>query len=257
MLIWIRLNIVRTTTGIVNVSLKIDDALKKSLRLWRYMDLAKLISLLETKAIWLARADTFKDRHEGRFPDEMRMLTEKAYGSFSKDDPSPVKDADDFQDYLLKNTFVSCWHKNIDENMVMWEIYGRDTNAIAVQTTVGRIKNSIDSSGLSGYSLLLKPVVYEKSEDAQGVLPYEECFFRKRPHFAFEEEVRISLDTYSHENPTKGTPYGYGLPASINDLIESIYVHPDSSEWFVTVVDSIARHYAVHAGVKLGSFGNK
>jgi len=91
------------------------------------MDLAKLISLLETKAIWLARADTFKDRHEGRFPDEMRMLAEKACGSFSKDDPSPVQDADDFQDYLLKNTFVNCWHENIDENMVMWEIYGRDT----------------------------------------------------------------------------------------------------------------------------------
>lgn len=192
----------RPKTGIVNVKLEIDGALNESLKLWRYMDLAKLISLLETKAIWLVRADTFKDRHEGRFPDEMRMLTEKAYESFSKEDPSPVKDADDFQDYLLKNTFISCWHKSIDENMVMWEIYGRDTNAIAVQTTVGRIKGSIDSSRLSGHSLLLKPVVYEKSEDVQGILLYEECFFRKRPHFAFEEEVRISLDTYSCENPT-------------------------------------------------------
>ncbi len=221
------------------------------------MDLAKLISLLETKAIWLARADTFKDHHEGRFPDEMRTWIEKAYESFSDDDPSPVKDADDFQGYLLKNTFVSCWHKNIDENMVMWEIYGRDTNAIAVQTTVGRINDSIDSSRLRGHSLLLKPVVYEKSEDVQGVLLYEECFFRKRPHFAFEEEVRISLDTYSRANPTKDTPYGYGLPALINVLIESIYVHPDSSEWFVDVVNSITKHYAVHAEVKRGSFGNK
>ncbi|MCX5721657.1 MAG: hypothetical protein NT179_06460 [Nitrospirae bacterium] len=241
----------------MNVYLEIDDALKESLRLWRYMDLAKLISLLETEEIWLARADTFKDRHEGRFPDEMRRWTEKAYESFSADDPSPVKDADDFQDYLLKNTFVSCWHKNIDENMVMWEIYGRDTNAIAVQTTVGRINDSIDSSRLSGHSLLLKPVVYEKSEDVQGVLNYEECFFRKRPHFAFEEEVRISLDTYSRTNPTKGTPYGYGLPALINVLVESIYVHPDSSDWFVDVVNSITKRYAVHAEVKRGLFGNK
>jgi len=250
---------VRATTGIVNVYLKIDDTLKErqSLRLWRYMDLAKLISLLETKAIWLARADTFKDRHEGRFPDGMRALMEKGYKSFPADDPSPVKDADDFQDYLLKNTFVSCWHKNIDENMVMWEIYGRDTNAIAVQTTVGRINKSIDSSRLSGHSLLLKPVVYEKSADVQGVLLYEECFFRKRPHFAFEEEVRISLDTYSPANPTKNTPYGYGLPAEINDLIESIYVHPDSPEWFVNVINAITKCYAVHAEVKRGSYGNK
>lgn len=221
------------------------------------MDLAKLISLLETKAIWLARADTFRDKHEGRFPDEMRTWIEKAYESLPDDDSSPVKDADDFQDYLLKNTFVSCWHKNIDENMVMWEIYGRDTNAVALQTTVGRIKESIDSSGLSGHSLLLRPVVYERSEDVQGLLRYEECFFRKRPHFAFEEEVRISLDTYLRVNPTKDTPYGYDLPVLISMLIESIYVHPDSSEWFLDVVNSITKHYAVHAKVKRGTFGNK
>ena len=241
----------------MNVDLQIDDSLKESLRLWRYMDLARLISLLETEAIWLARADTFKDRHEGRFPNEMRMLMVKAYKSFSKDDPSPVKNADDFQDYLLKNTFISCWHKNIDENMAMWEIYGRDTYAIAVQTTVGRINKSIDSSRLSGHSLFLKPVSYKNSEDVPGVLRYEDCFFRKREHFAFEEEVRISFDMYSPENPTKDTPYGYGLPASINILIECIYVHPDSSEWFVDVVNSITKHYEVHAEVKRGSFGNK
>ena len=208
----------KTTTRIVNVDLQIDDTLKKSLRVWRYMDLAKLISLLEKKAIWLARADTFMDRHEGRFPDEMRTLMEKAYERFLKNDPSPVKDADDFQDYLLKNTFVSCWHKNIDENMVMWEIYGRDSNAVAVQTTIGRISKSINSSRLSGHSLLLKPVVYERSKDVQGVLRYEECFFRKRPHFAFEEEVRIALDTYLPAIATKNTPYGYVLPTCINDL---------------------------------------
>ena len=241
----------------MNVLLKTDDTLEESLRLWRYMDLAKLIALLEKKAIWLARADTFKDGYEGRFPDQMRAWIEKAYESFPDNEPSPVKDADDFQDYLLKNTFVSCWHKNIDENMVMWEIYGRDTNAVALQTTVGRMKDSINSSGLSGHSLLLKPVVYERSESVQGVLPYEECFFRKRPHFAFEDEVRISLDTYSRISPVKDTPYGYGLPASINGLVENIFVHPDSSEWFVDVVNSITKHYSVHAEVKRGRFGNK
>ena len=160
-------------------------------------------------------------------------------------------------DYILKNTFISCWHKNIDENMVMWQIYGRDSNAVAVQTTIDRIRKSIDSSKLSGHSLLLKPVVYERSEDVQGVLLYEDCFFRKRPHFSFEEEVRIAHDTYSPENPIKNTPYGYDLPTSINDLIESIYVHPDSPEWFVGVVNSIIKRYAVQAEVIRGAFGNK
>lgn len=130
----------------MEVLLKIDDALDEGQKVWRYMDVAKFISMLEQNALWLARADTFRDRHEGRFPDEMRKLMEKAYEGFGKDDPSPVKDADDFQDYLLKNTFISCWHENLDENMVMWEIYGRDNNTVAVQTTIGHMKRSIVTS---------------------------------------------------------------------------------------------------------------
>src|SRR5439155_5597509 len=145
---------------------------------------------------------------------------EKAYEGFDDDDESPVKDADDFQDYLLKNTFISCWHENLDENMVMWEIYGRDNNAVAVQTTIGHMNRSIVTSGITGHSLLLKKVIYQKAEEVSGVLPYEECFFRKRPHFSFEEEVRISLDTYSRFSPSKNTPYGYKLPVHINGELQ-------------------------------------
>lgn len=240
----------------MDVRLQIDESLDEGLRLWRYLDLAKLVSILDTKAIWLARADTFRDKHEGRFPDEMRTLIEKAYASFPADDPSPVKDAEDFQDYLLKNTFLSCWHKNIDENMAMWEIYGRDANAVAVQTNVGRIKHGIDSTDLSGYSLLLKPVLYQRAEDVPAILKYADCFFRKRPHFGFEQEVRISLDTYLPANPTKDTPYGHRLRCSADTLIESIYVHPDSAPWFLDAVNSITTHYDVKVNVKRGVFGN-
>jgi hypothetical protein len=233
------------------------DSLQGDLQLWRYMDLARFISMLDNCAIWLARADTFRDKHEGRFPDAMRVWIEKAYEEFSDTDPSPVKDAEDFQDYLVKNTFISCWHKNNHENMVMWEIYGRDTNAIAIQTTVNRMANSIDSSGLSGHSLLLKPVIYERSENIPGRLLYEDCFFRKRPHFAFEEEVRISLDTYSRFNPSKTTPHGYALPVSVSALIASVWVHPDSSEWFLQVVNSITQRYELDIRAQRGSYGNK
>lgn len=221
------------------------------------MDLSKFISLIEKKALWLARSDTVRDKYEGRFPDDMRKAIEKAYESFEDRDDSVVKDADDFQDYLRKNTFINCWHKNFDENMVMWEIYGRDTNALAIQTTVKKMKNSIDPSNLSGHSLILKNVTYQRADEIPEVLLYEECFFIKRPHFSFEEEVRISLDTYSRINPTKKTPYGYHLSVSINDLIEQILIHPDSPDWFIDVINSIVKKYEVHAPVTRGLYGTK
>jgi hypothetical protein len=179
------------------VFLEVENELEESQKLWRYMDLSKFISLLEKSALWLARADTFRDKHEGRFPDDMRIIIEKAYKDFGPDSDSVVKHADDFQDYLQKNTFISCWHKNFDENMVMWEIYGRDNNALAIQTTVERMRVSVDPASLRGHSLILKHVSYQRPEEIPSILPYEECFFMKRPHFSFEEEVRISLDTYS------------------------------------------------------------
>lgn len=239
----------------MTISLKTDESLNENQTLWRYMNLPKFVSMLEQNALWLPRADKFRDRHEGRFPDEMRQLIEKAYEGFGIDNNSPVKDADDFQDYLLKNTFISCWHKNFDENMVMWEVYGKDNNAVAIQTTVKNIKNSIDITNLTGHSLLLKNVIYQRADEISGVLLYEECFFRKRPHFSFEQEVRISLDTYSRFSPSKKTPHGYKLPVHVNGLIEKILVHPDSEDWFVNAVKSITKKYKVNAPVSLGQYG--
>lgn len=45
------------------IFLEIDEDLKEDQILWRYMDLAKFVSMLEQNALWLARADTFKDQH--------------------------------------------------------------------------------------------------------------------------------------------------------------------------------------------------
>tara|TARA_R110001583_G_C5502795_1_gene395918 strand:+ start:66 stop:782 length:717 start_codon:yes stop_codon:yes gene_type:complete len=237
------------------MDINVDEKLSGDELLWRYMDLAKFVSLLDTKSIWLARSDTFRDRREGHFPDEMRKRIEQAYKGFD-DAPSPVKDAEDFQDYLVKNTFISCWHKNFDENMVMWEIYGKDNNAVAVQTTVDSLKNNTDTSGLVGHSLILQDVIYENSEDEQGNLLYEQCFFRKRKHFSFEKEVRLSLDTYNRSAPTKGNQVGYSVPINSDAVINKIFVHPDSSGWYIKAVESIAKKYCISAPVEKGKCGN-
>jgi hypothetical protein len=233
------------------------EDLDEDVILWRYMNLAKFVSMLEKRSIWLARADTFGDKHEGKFPDEMRNYIEKAYEDYDdENDDSPVKDASDFQDYLVKNTFISCWHRNLDENMVMWEIYGKEKESVAIQTTVDDLDRSVDASVLSGHSLIMKNVEYQNSDEIKEILLYEDCFFRKRKHFSFEKEVRISLDTYSRFNPTKNTPYGYGLPIQPNILIQKVLIHPDSSGWFKDAVDSIMKKYELHAPIEKGIYGN-
>ena len=232
------------------------DGLKDDAILWRYMDIAKFISMLEQNAIWLARADTFGDKHEGRFPHEMREYIKKAYENFDKKDDSPINDVNDFQDFLIKNTFISCWHHNLEENMVMWEIYGKNKNAVAIQTTVEGIWNNVNTSDLSGYAMIFKDVIYKNADEIKGLLLYEDCFFRKRKHFSFEKEVRISLDTYDRDKPTKNTPDGYKLPVCLNGMVDKVLVHPDSKAWFLDAVNSIADNYELHVPVERGLCGN-
>lgn len=238
----------------MNLNLQVIG-LQKNEKLWRYMDLSKFISLLEKNALWLARADTFRDRHEGRFPNEMRKIIEKYYKDSGKNDSGIVKDADDFQDYLIKNTFISCWHKNTKENMVMWEIYGRDSNSIAIQTSAGLISSNLICV-IQGYSLILNSVDYRPLEEIPQTLRYEDLFFLKRPHFEFENEVRLCLDTYSKFSPIKNNPYGHYVDISCNSFIEKILVHPDSQNWFIDVVSSIVDKYQIKAPIEKGVYGN-
>lgn len=238
------------------MKIKFDDDLTDDQLLWRYMDLSKFISMLEKQAIWLARADRVKDKHEGRFPDEMKRIMEEFYKNPSPKDKSTILTIDDFYDRLIKNTFISCWHKNFDENMVMWELYGKVNNSIAIQTTVFELKQCMIRSKLQGHSFLLKNVEYKRSNETPGELLYEDCFFIKRPHFTFEQEVRISLDTYNPHAETKKNAIGHNLFISANDLIKKLLIHPDSEDWFLDAVNSIVKKYNIKTPVLRGSYGN-
>jgi hypothetical protein len=48
--------------------------------LWRYMDLAKLVSLLDRGALWFARADLLGDRFEGSYGAANARLRPEVYG---------------------------------------------------------------------------------------------------------------------------------------------------------------------------------
>jgi len=224
--------------------------------LWRYMTLPKYISLIKNKEIWLARADQFEDMQEGRFPDDMKEIIQKAYDGL-KDAPGIVANAEDFADYLKKNTFISCWHKNTQENIVMWAIYGKSMESVALQTTVEKLRSSFNPMKIAGNWLDLKKVEYKYSNEITGVIPYEDCFFIKRPHFQFEYEVRLCLDTYDRRTPSKLHPVGYPLPiTNVNELIEKVLVHPDSPGWFLDVVRSVNNKYNIKAPVEPGVCGN-
>jgi hypothetical protein len=232
--------------------------------LWKYMDLPKYLSLLSSSSIWLARSDTFKDKREGIFHHAMKKNIEMYYYEMSKSpdfhNDLAVKNVSEFQEYLSSNTFISCWHKSLKENMVMWEIYGETENSVSIKTTALKLKDSfcIESVYKEALEVALDEVIYENS-DVAAVPNEKKCrqpFFLKREHFAFENEVRLYFRSRMHHS-VSSAPYGYKVQVDLDKLIDEIYVHPDADDWFFEAVKDLTKKYGINKKVQKGRCGNK
>jgi len=78
----------------------------ENIRIWRYMDLSKLLSLLDTRALFFCRVD--------RLGDPFEATTPRA---------SPVTRLPEFDRYRRENAVVNCWHVNEHESAAMWRLY--------------------------------------------------------------------------------------------------------------------------------------
>lgn len=229
--------------------------------LWRYMDLSKFLSLLTSESIWLARSDRFKDKKEGVFHSAMREELDKIYADFKRDEillDAGIKNASDFQCYLIDNTYILCWHINSEENSVMWNSYGQSENSIAIKTTARKLEQSLDLKEVEKVAIevALDEVEYLEHDSVASQKNYRQPFFIKRPHFAFEREARLYLLAKDKKNSCDA-PIGYGLKVNLNNFIDEIYVHPDSEEWFYSAVQELAKKYDLKASIKRGICGNQ
>lgn len=118
-----------------------DDA-----KIWRYIDIAKLISMLDKKQLYFSNTSGVIDPYEGtlaeynrkyevrreKFDHILQELNDVAFESLLL---SPPPDAlEIYKDRLL----VNCWHLNDVESAAMWDLYSNTKTGIAVQSTFRR-----------------------------------------------------------------------------------------------------------------------
>jgi len=99
------------------------DSANSNLKLWRYIELDKLISLLETSELFFCRADYFRleDPFEGTFP-----KVEYEYLVAQQDQDFPRN----LFNLTSRETFLNCWHLNENENLAMWKLYAREKKVL-------------------------------------------------------------------------------------------------------------------------------
>ncbi|WP_149206332.1 hypothetical protein [Flavobacterium johnsoniae] len=191
---------------------------------WKYLDLSKFLDLLLSKKLFMSRSDKFEDQYEGTF-------SEPTYEEIKK----LAVDNPEFLNYYKthrEKVAISSWHINEYESFAMWQIFTKNNEGLAIQSTIGRLQKAVrPENNFDQYIGEVNYIDYKKE-----YIPFDDLFFPflfKRKSFQYEREVRILTDTSKSEIKLND---GLKINVDINQLIEKIYIHPKSENWYKKLV---------------------
>jgi hypothetical protein len=241
-----------------------DDGIVK---IWRYFDFTKFVSLIQKKALFFSRADKFKDPFEGSWTQldaekrqQLRIHDIKAQKEFvsAEEIDKILKQDSIFYKHIKKTTLVNSWHYNESESAAMWKLFLKSNEGIAIQTTTTRFKESFNHFSLPVYIGKVNYIDYDRD---QFYYPFNNtfvAFVHKRRAFEHEREYRaiLSLDpnfVWDEEED----PHGKYVPVDVNVMIEKIYVSPGTPSWYTGLIISMCEKYGLHKEVVPSILNNK
>lgn len=241
-------------------------------KIWRYMDLSKLMSLLESASLHFTRSDKFIDPYEFTHPARTieiwkANIAKRSQEKISALDPSLApellqqsmekiqKEADLTLGHMAwsfrkwgRHYYVNCWHMSPHESDAMWKLYLKSNEGIAVQSTVASLIDAVSENEWTIYVGSVRYIDYEKD-----VIPWDNVhsfITHKRSSFEHEKELRAVLH-YGEILPgdSSTAPMGIGAEVNITKLIQRIYVSPTAPSWFSDLIRAISRRYGIEAEV--------
>ncbi|WP_378006783.1 hypothetical protein [Aeromonas jandaei] len=242
--------------------------------IWRYLDLAKFICLIQSNSLFLSRADMFDDPFEGTInkPTHESFINEiesnlqgksvkasylKLKGQwvvFSENHDTDLgRSLFSTLKWLKTYTYVNCWHQSEHESEAMWKLYSKNiTESLVVKTSVSKLEDALPKS------LKLEPVAY-RNYDSNYVMDnyFLSPFKTKRLAFSHEKEVRIIIQ----EPPLKDFDSEYKqfdidlvnnelgkvvqLHGGVQQVIEEIRLSPLASSWFESLIRDLLVKYQI------------
>ncbi|RTY85890.1 hypothetical protein [Flavobacterium sp. RSP15] len=196
---------------------------------WKYLDLSKFLDLLLSQKLFMSRSDKFEDQYEGTFSEP----TFEEIKKLSIDNP-------DFLNYYKthrEKVAISSWHINEYESFAMWQIFTQNSEGLAIQSTIGRLQQALaPETNFNQYIGEVNYIDYKKEH-----IPFDDLFFPflfKRKSFQYEGEVRIITDIGESDIKIND---GLKINVDINQLIEKIYIHPKSENWYKNLVIQLVK----------------
>jgi len=245
---------------------------RENVRIWRYMDFTKFVSLLEKKALFFPRADKLGDSFEGSFPKAYidyfnanldKIFRPETWGLINRE--QAPKGFSRARRTARKFVAISCWNMQEEESAALWKLYCSTFNGIAIQSTIRRLKNSLKDEERDIYIGIVKYIDYY-SQPPSDSLPddfFPHPFLYKGKSFKFENEVRavsklpqLKIIGDFHGKFIPGHK-GYDVTIDTDLLIENVYLSPMSSKWQKKVVTSVLTKYRLKKKVLQSDLNKK
>lgn len=229
----------------------------ENLKIWRYMDFTKFVSLISSGKLYLTRADIFEDSFEGSTPKknyETRLEAFCKISNISKDH-YVHKNLSDTLEAHKQFAYINCWHLSEYESYAMWKIYSYSNESIAIQTSYDKLKQVLPEDVYLG---VVSYIDY-KTETIPEKYALYEPFMHKRKSFEYEKEVRVFKMIITDPSNMKGNhkegfyvegqPLGVNIGIDLNKLIEKIYINPKAPDWFSNLVKEVTIKYEINTEI--------
>jgi hypothetical protein len=266
---------------------RVSAKLPGSTKIWRYLSLDKFVDLLSTKELFFTPLASFakSDPFEGYLPtvafDAQASIHRKYVNDtefshqlvaehrnsqgypLSEDELEKLrKNLDDLRSTLrrflpaiVKTTTVNCWNQaGTNESEAIWRLYAENGKAVAVESTLDALKDSIEKRESSNV-VHIYPVRYLDFFDP-AVQP-QDCVVEghlapllKRISYEHEREVRAFISKIA-PNPRAAAdldfwdPVPIRLPVEIRTLVKAVHISPYAGEPFPSSVSRICEAFGL------------
>jgi hypothetical protein len=229
-------------------------------KIWRYIDFAQFVSLLDTRSLHFIRVDRLEDPFEGIYSKANIKLAPEVYRN--KIPIEIIEKLTAFKKDGMKGLraciVINSWHINDYESAALWELYSKKDQGIAIQST---FKKLVDSVKNYQEDIFIGPMNYIDYEN--DWLPESNLFHlftHKRKSFEHERELRALILRFPKHGDnsidfSKNTfeEEGIDVPVDLDLLIERIYVSPEAEGWFMNLVKSVASRYNLNKQIQQSS----
>jgi hypothetical protein len=239
---------------------EVDKRCEPDTKLWRYMDFAKFVALLEQRSLYFARADLLGDAFEGAvgivdrrpqweefYLDHFRNAILTIPGQTEPVSTEYVErealrlltDLSAIGERDRRRTFVSCWHANTGESEALWRLYcPPPMTGVAICTTA---RLMIDALG-DDPQIRLGRVQYVDYRKAFA--GFHDRIYWKRKSLSHEAEVRAVIQRFDVQEDAGAT-----IAVNLEKLMLSVVPSPFAPSWFTSLVKSTMTRFNVNSVV--------